>query len=308
MVPPEGTSDFDDILGDESLGGGRWRELARRAGKRGRWFRLLGVGEDWAAPLVVGVCGVVLAVAWLLPVQLRWVAVVALLVGPGAGLVGLWKTIAGHGAMPGSVVVVVPMSFVVIIPVALCLDAGGVRLTGQSLGLCLGGLCVMCAALSAVFGRPPTRRVWNRDLSRERTWRVFLAIAVPLCMVGVVAGVMASWPARRGGSFVAVATTVRSGRAVHPSEVVVAVQAKAGGTVVVHGSLAVGSPPHVMRSFERQVVVGPTRQVQFDEVVPANRCVRIVLHASLRGTSQQVSDTRTLAMGRAVTCGGGAGG
>jgi len=292
---------FDAIVQDSEMFDGRRRELSRRPGSRGPSYRMLRAVEDRLGATVVGTCAVVLAVAWSLPSWIRWISIAALLIGPGLAVLGLCRRASKVKAMPDSWIVVVPLSFAIVILVALCLDGAGVRLTGQSLGLTLGVICAGCALGMTTSDSKRTKR--NRDATVARRWGLLLAVGLPICMAGIVGGVMATWPPRAGGEFVALGTSIRVTReAAGLAHLVVTVQATAGSGVSVRGSVETGSPLEVVSVFQRHFVVGASRQARFRVKLPNYGCDMVAIHAVRRGGGPEVSDVTNLADEGAKSC------
>jgi len=292
---------FDAIVQDSDMSDGRRRELTRRPGSQDPSYRMLRAVEDRLGATVVGTCAVVLAVAWSLPSWIRWISIAALLLGPGLGVFGLWRRASKVKAPPDSWIVVVPLSFAIVIPLALCLDGAGLRLTGQSLGLTLGVICAVCALAMTTSDSKRTKR--DRDATVACRWRLLLAVGLPICMVGIVGGVMASWPPRSGGEFVALGTSIRVTReAAGLADLVVTVQANAGSVVSVRGSVETGSPLEVVSVFRRHVVVGANRQATFHVKLPNYGCDIVAIHAVKRGGGPEVSDITNAAAEGARSC------
>jgi len=292
---------FDAIPQDNEMSHGRRTELARRPRSRGPSYRVLGAVEDRLGATVVGTCAVVLAVAWTLPSWIRWISIAALLIGPGLGVFGLWFRASKVKETPDSWIMVVPLSFAIVIPVALCLDGAGVRLTGQSLGLTLGIICAVCALAMGTSDSKRTKR--DRGATAARRWRLLLAVVLPICMAGIVGGVMAIWPPRSGAAFVALGTSIR---VLHEqagsADLVVTVQADAGSGVAVRGLVETGSPLEVVSVFQRHVVVGANRQATFHVKLPNYGCDMVAIHAVRRGGGPEVSDVTNLADEGARSC------
>jgi len=301
MAVESPTSRFNTIAHDGDVNRGRGQHWSRRRRSRGVSYRLVRAVQDRLGATVVGTCAVVLAVSWSLPPWIRWISIAALLIGPGAGAVGLWRRASKVKETPDSWIAVIPLSFAIVIPVALCLDGAGVRLSGHSLGLTLGVLCAVCAL---AMMRPVSKRTsCSRNETVARRWRLLLGVGLPICMAGVVGAVMASWPPISGGEFVALGTAIRVPReAGGTAELAVTVQASAGSGVEVMGSIEGGTPSEVVSVFERYVVVGVNRQTTFHVKVPDDGCDTVAIHAFRRGLGPGVSDVTSLADVGARSC------